>query len=216
MILAELSMTATATPKRMSAVRQAIPIGFAILGLYLCSFPNEYYTDAPWCNQLYQIGLRLFPDGAPQGRYWPGLGAQMLCAAILYSPVLRNALSHRTLRYLGGISLPLYLLHGPLIYTILTYLVYLPGYLFSQPVPTNDPAQNGPAVLPTPGLFHLAVAIILFSIMLLFIVRQWSTYVEPYFGDLTDRLERLAQRYGKGGGTSSNINGPILPVHGRS
>jgi hypothetical protein len=51
-------------------------------------------------------------------------GAIMLLLAIMYSPFLKKFLSQRIFVYLGGISFPLYLLHGTWIRIFLTWALY--------------------------------------------------------------------------------------------
>jgi hypothetical protein len=215
MILAELSMTATAqsSPKSKITVRQIIPYIFAVLGLYLCSFPDSYYEVAPWSNQLYQIGQMIFPANALYGRFWPGVGAQMLSAAILYSPSMRSALSHRYLLWLGSLSFPLYLVHGTLIRSLMTYMIFLPSSLTFEPEIREDGSESR---IPVPGKLIIAVMLPIFSVILLVVVKLWAVHVEPYFGVMTDRFERFAHSWGKGGAGSSSLglqNGHILPSH---
>jgi hypothetical protein len=57
-------------------------------------------------------------------RYMAALSSVLLIVAILYSPALRRQLSHPYLVFLGGISFPMYLLHGTLIRTVLVWLLY--------------------------------------------------------------------------------------------
>lgn len=214
MILAELSMTAPSqtSPTRGSIskgiLRQIIPYFFAVLGLYLCSFPDSYYEVAPWSNRLYQIGQMIFPANPLYGRFWPGIGAQMLCAAILYSPSMRTALSHRYLLWLGALSFPLYLLHGPFLRSLMTYMIFLPSWWNGSPSP-----------IPVPGTPMIAIMLPIFFAILLVVVKLWAVHVEPYFGVMTDRFERFAHSWGKGGaagGASSSLgyqNGHALPLH---
>jgi hypothetical protein len=48
----------------------------------------------------------------------------MLILAIMYSPLLKKFLSQPVFVYLGGLSFPLYLLHGTFIRIPLTYLIF--------------------------------------------------------------------------------------------
>jgi hypothetical protein len=213
MILAELSMTTTQFASKSNlkwTVKQIVPYFFAVLGLYLCSFPDSYYEIAPWSNQLYHIGQVIFPPNPLYGRFWPGIGAQILCGAILYSPSMRAALSNRFLLWLGGLSFPLYLLHGPLLRSVMTYMVFLPASLTFQPEILEDGTES---LIPVPGTLMISVMLPIFFVILMVVVKLWAMHVEPYFGVMTDNFERFARTWGKGGIVSSVQNGHMLPCH---
>lgn len=52
----------------------------------------------------------------------------MCCCSVLFSPPIRRTLSQEYLVWLGGVRLPLYLLHGPLMRSILAWMLFIyPG-----------------------------------------------------------------------------------------
>ncbi|KAI5288855.1 hypothetical protein KEM54_004782 [Ascosphaera aggregata] len=107
---------------------------WALKHLFLGSlFPDQFANQAAWSRRLENIGHHIFPTNANQGRYWPALGSNILCASILYSSSLRNLLSHRFCTWLGSNSFSIYLLHGILIRTVLTWITFGPKALLSPP-----------------------------------------------------------------------------------
>lgn len=204
MILAELSMNTPSEPiprtksKMRIPVREIITYSAAALGLYLCSFPDSFYETAAWSTRLWKIGKVIFPHEAMPGRFWPGIGAQMLSAAILYSPSMRRALSHRWLLWIGGLSFPLYLLHGPLIRSLMTYMVFLiPSFTFTPDLLANgNPDPN--ALIPAPNAFVLWVTVPVFLVITIVLSKLWAVHVEPWFGVWTDAFERFARSWGNG------------------
>lgn len=222
MILAELSMDTSSEPipkmkSRMRIpIREIIPYIGVALGLYLCSFPDSFYETADWSTQLWKIGQVIFPSNALHGRFWPGIGAQMLSLSILYSPSMRRALSHRWLLWIGGLSFPLYLLHGPLIRSLMTYMVFLiPSFMFTPDLLRNgSPDPN--SLIPIPNTLVLCVIMPVFFAILLVVSKLWAIHVEPWFGVWTDAFEKFAHSWGNGQARSvpwKKGNG-ILPLHG--
>lgn len=110
MMLAELSLSTSncqiSASLKPRALFQTIPYGLVILGLYLCSFPDEYAEQAAWSSQLAHIGDAVFLKGSNMSRYFASIGAQMVCLGAMLSPTLRRILSNRVLLWLGSISFP--------------------------------------------------------------------------------------------------------------
>lgn len=211
MIMAELSVPNPPEPR--SFLGRVLPYPFAVLGLYLCSFPDQYYEQVAWSRQLWQIGLAIFPQNISMGRYFAGLGAQILCFSVLHSPSMRHALSNRYLLWLGGISFPLYLLHGPLMRSVMTYLLFGRAALTFQPATLEDGTPDPESLIPVPSFFTLWLLLPIFFTFLLVVVKWWSVRVEPYFGTATNQLENFARSWGKGGLSGSPMqNGGLLPT----
>ncbi len=203
-MLAELSHTWYACKR--SCVAEAISIPFAIFGLYLCSFPNEYANFAPWSSQLLAIGNRIVP-GTDLGRFWPGLGAQLVAFAVLFSSQLRRWLSHPALLWLGKISFPIYLLHGPLMRSMLAWIVFGRAEYYER---RETNASQGVDVfqrLPLPPPYTFLFTIPVFACVLLAVAHLWALKVEPYFAWATKQMEDYVfDRAGRA---------PILPVQKR-
>ncbi|QKX62982.1 uncharacterized protein TRUGW13939_10150 [Talaromyces rugulosus] len=222
MMLAELSMDTPSEPIPRTKSRIRLPIResgpyiIAALGLYLCSFPDSSYEMAAWSTRLWKIGQVIFPSNAQYGRFWPGIGAQMLTFAILHSPSMRRALSHPWLMWIGGLSFPLYLLHGPLIRSLMTYMVFLiPSITF-----TPDRLENGSpdpnSLIPIPNTFVLCLTLPVFFAILLVLSKLWAIHVDPWFGVWTDAFEQFARSWGNEQIQSFpwRKNKVILPLHG--
>lgn len=195
MILAELSFMSSSKPP--SYLLRILPYPLAVLGLYLGSFPSEYYDQVAWSAQLGAIGRAIFPAGADMGRYWAALGAQMVCLAVSLSPTLRNVFSSPPLLWLGGLSYPLYLLHGPLMRSIMTYMLYLPGGFTFQPALKDDGTPDPESYIPNPGFFRLCVTLPVFVAILLSLVKMWAAKVEPRLGAAADAFESFARSWGR-------------------
>ncbi|KAK2782638.1 hypothetical protein FQN53_009654 [Emmonsiellopsis sp. PD_33] len=220
MILAELSFLPP--PNTKSKTANILPYLLAILGLYLCSYPDQFAEQARWSRQLMYIGTLIFPQRAPLGRYWPGLGAQLLCLAIVRSPSMRHALSKPYLTWLGWVSYPVYLLHGTIIRTFMTWLTFGPMALISasQHESGNDqlPAEP-PSLIPEPSKLTIIFTLPVFFFILLAVATAWAAKVDPLFEKVAATIERFARTWGKKGVNSGGYgspprkpNGSILPT----
>jgi peptidoglycan/LPS O-acetylase OafA/YrhL len=212
MIMAEMSFY------NLSALRPRIlfkilPYGLVTLGLYICSYPDEYANQTAWSSQLESLAETIFPKDANVSRYYASLGAQMVCSGVILSPFLRRILSHPVLLWLGSISFPLYLIHGPLMRSVLVYLVYLPMSIGFKPNLRPDGTFDPESYIPTPNPFRLGVILVIFFAFLLYVVQQWTIYVEPKMAALTDAFERFSRSWGKNGMWAIRNNGALLPLN---
>ncbi|KAJ5749214.1 uncharacterized protein N7511_010910 [Penicillium nucicola] len=212
MIMAEMSFyNLSALQPRL--LFRALPYGLVTLGLYICSYPDEYSNQTEWSSQLASLAQTIFPKDANVSRYYASLGAQMICLGVMLSPFLRRILSHPSLLWLGSISFPLYLIHGPLMRSVLVYLVYLPMSIGFKPSLLSDGTVNPESYIPTPSPFRLAVILVIFFVFLLYVVQQWTKYVEPKMAALTNAFEKFSRLWGKNGTWAFRGNGTLLPVN---
>ena len=93
------------------------------------SFPSQFQTWAPWSNFLLEWFNRVSPENAELSRFWPTIGAQLLCLTVVLSPNIRRGLSHPWLLWLGKVSCPLYLLHGSFMRSLLSWLLFAGEHL---------------------------------------------------------------------------------------
>lgn len=177
-----------------------------MLGLFFMSFPHVNAWDASWSRILQIIGTGITPNVSDLTRFWPGIGAQILCIAIMISSDMQEWLSGGIPVYLGGVSFSLYLLHGPLMKTILAWMMFLPGIL-------HQPELVGPRDLyqkPSDAWFFLLILPVFLTILMA-AVHGWSAKVEPIFARTTKRLEGLVT----GSSEAKHVlehSAPLLPL----
>jgi peptidoglycan/LPS O-acetylase OafA/YrhL len=184
MILAELSYLLPAKPSR---IRSILPCFSVPLGLYLLSYPRRNPHYAQWSRNLQVLGGVLFPSFAKDFRYWHGIGAQILCATILLSPSLQSVLSHRYLLWLGKVSFTLYLIHVPLMRTVLAWAFAV------SPTDVSDTKL----LSPQPSELELVLKISGFLVFLFGTAHLWLTGVEPRLDQFTAYLYTLARTWGR-------------------
>ena len=178
-----------------SAVTRIIPFCSLILGLYLMSFPSSFAQDAAWSRDLTAWAARIAPARADVPHFWTSLGAQIVCASVYFSPPMQKILSKRIPCYLGSVSFSMYLLHGPLMHSVLAMLVFGPSALRREMVQADDKVMR----YPIPAGWTMFLSFPVFGIILLICVHAWATKVEPIFGRVTKAMESFATGAGRDG-----------------
>ncbi|KAJ5887820.1 hypothetical protein N7495_007861 [Penicillium taxi] len=208
MILAELSFYNLHHTHGVPRVFKLIPYALVLLGLYICSFPDQYAEQTAWSAQLAYVGKTIFPVGSNMSRYYASVGAQMVCFGVMLSPSMRRALSNRFLLWIGSISFPLYLLHGPFMRSVLVYLLYFPMSIGFKPAMQTDGTPDPESYIHTPNTLRLGILMTVFFMFLLYVVRLWAIHVEPKMAAATDSFERFSRWWGN----SRSRHEDILPV----
>ncbi|KAL8949623.1 MAG: hypothetical protein Q9222_004285 [Ikaeria aurantiellina] len=163
------------------------------LGLFFCSFPEEHAEWARWSRGLLNLGHWIFPNDVEYARYYPGLGADIIATGILFNTTAKRILSHPFPCWMGKLSWAVYLLHAPLIRTVLTWV------LFGASIrPAQGPDSNGnpqpPGWLPIANRWVVLFAIPLFYVFLYRVAGLWSSYVDPWCTKVTQQFEDMVFR----------------------
>ncbi|KAJ5511634.1 Acyltransferase 3 [Penicillium expansum] len=170
-----------------------LPYGLVTLGLYICSYPDQYADQTEWSSQLASLAEIIFPKDANVSRYYASLGAQMICFwGHAFPPHATDALAPRAI--VAGID-------------------QLPA--ISRPRTANEISDGTPdpeSYIPTPGPFRLAIILSMFFVFLLYVVQQWTRYIEPKMGALTAALERFSRSWGKNATWTSKEKDDMLPI----
>ena len=218
--LAELNMhlgTANSLPACRSLPMRAVAIFLVILGLHLCGYPESKNDWAKWSKDLGEIGLRIFPKGIEQFRYWPSVGVQIITMGVMLSPILQKGLTHPVLLWLGGASFPIYLIHGPIIRSALAWILF--G--LREPITRYDYNHDGTMAaqyeilpMPTPWMYTLALP--LFFALLFVCAHAWNLWIEPWCAYWTKNMEDLMMGKGETGHLPdmNGVNGNGFPKGG--
>lgn len=149
------------------------------LGLFLCGCPERDYDWTSWSNALYHIGWHIFPkEVSYQSDYWSSIGTQIFIVGLICAPSVQRLLSHPAVVWLGSISLPVYLLHGPLMRSVLIWMLF--GW--------RRGAEDGG--IQAPPTWLVCVCIPVFFLILFAISHLWNLYVEPWCALLTNKVAK--------------------------
>ena len=199
--LAELNMhLGTANSSRLchSMTMRIIAIFMVFIGLHFCGYPESKNDWAKWSKDLGEIGLRIFPKGIEQFRYWPSIGVQLITMGVMLSPLLQRGLNHPALLWLGGASFPIYLIHGPIIRSVLAWILF--G--LREPITRYDYNHDGTMaaqyeILPMPTGWMYALALPVFFAILFVCAHAWNLWIEPWCAYWTKNIEDVMMGRGE-------------------
>ncbi|CAJ2509207.1 Uu.00g142330.m01.CDS01 [Anthostomella pinea] len=162
-----------------------LAIIFLTLGLYVASYPEGHAEWATWSHQMFKVLVRITPSNPDFPRYASGIGLQLITLGLHFSPGLRDFLSSKYLLWLGKQSFAVYLLHGPLLRSVLCWMVYgihLPPDISNE----NGDTIQGKLVFPNGWRLMLSLP---FWIPLNYgVAMLWTGYVDPWCANLTEKI----------------------------
>jgi hypothetical protein len=174
-----------------------------ISGLYIGSYPPEHSDWMPWSEELYQVfvnpdpqnpkvrlGTVFVPPGTrPQTRLTT-VCVQFCAVAIFLSPSLRDALSHPWLTWLGHHSFAVYLVHGTILRTVGTWIVYGMNPEGWIPAGFNEDGSPRPEHFFKPrGRGHTQIAVVVFTSLTYLAAWAWMKYVDTACARTTQWVE---------------------------
>jgi hypothetical protein len=160
-----------------------------LVGILCNSFPEVNADWTGWSRAMIELGKRIFPYGGEQARFYPGLGAQMICLGIMFNTTAKRLFSSRWLCWFGKVSWPVYLIHGTLIRVVLSPLLY--GLSERPPWPGND-KDGHPLPQPFRPLYSrwaILVAVPFFYVLTYRLAMLWAAHVDPMCGRITNWIE---------------------------
>ncbi|KAF3763302.1 hypothetical protein M406DRAFT_279359 [Cryphonectria parasitica EP155] len=164
----------------------AIISGFLLfIGLTFASYPEGHAEWMGWSRTLLSIMRPILPNNPDFPRFASGIGLEFISIGIVFSPFLQKALSSRYLLFLGRMSFAVYLLHGPLLKTVLVWMLY---GVQTLPDHENDKGEMVITRLKYPGNLTLVAWQIVWLPMLYGIASLWMNHVDPVCERLTNRL----------------------------
>ena len=229
-LLCELSMEPIVSKfsTSRSMIRRALPFSMVFVAWYLIGYSGVHSEWARWSNSLLQIGVKIFPKGSEIFTLWVLTGVLLLIAAVVLSSTLQHILSHPTLLWLGTLSFPVYLLHGPLLRSLLNWMLFA----FTQPIWYEEKNEDDVVVriyprLPNPPLWKFILAIPIFFAVVLYSSKLWVLHVEPWCAQVTKWAEdticgnaskseeshtTMKELANGNGDSNGSPEGPLLPI----
>ena len=166
-------------------LRSLVSGSLIFVGLFFMSYPEENPSWARWSQILFEIGNYTFPAGVEYARYYPGLGINLLTLGVMFNNTAKRLLSHTFLCWMGKLSFPIYLLHAPLIRTVLTWVLF--GASTRPDLGAdNEGNQLDPGWLPIASRWVCVIALPLFYVFLYRVASLWAQYIDPWCGKITN------------------------------
>jgi transcription initiation factor TFIID subunit 11 len=189
--MSSFSSTRKFTASRSLVKRTLVALLF-LSGLYLMSMPSVNWEWAPWFHFILEDFKFLFPEGSNVYVLTSYIGVFLTLLSILVSTDFQNVLTHPICLWLGQLSLPIYLIHGPIIRTLFCWLIY--G--FTQPEYREERDANGnieriPGNFPSPSSTRVFVSIAIFFGVVLCLSQLWSNKVEPWCAKVAKYVEDI-------------------------
>ncbi|KAK2813620.1 hypothetical protein FQN50_000015 [Emmonsiellopsis sp. PD_5] len=177
-LLAQLQ--ATFGSRATSTLPRPLPALLVLIGLIICSFPQDNHDWMTWSFTMRKIMLSLTPASAEKfiGRYWVNLGGTILMTGIFFSRTARKILTLPLFNFLGRVSFPIYLLHDTLIRSVLVWMVYGESAAKFTGDSLVDEAGNF-IQLKAAGRGTFLFAIPAFYALLYTVAHFWMKYVDP-------------------------------------
>lgn len=191
-LLAEITLHVSSSTSFHPRQRSILAFSLTTLGLFFCGFPESNWAWTSWSKGMASLGWFILPQSADQYRYWPSIGVQLLSLGVILSPTLQRFLSHRYFTWLGAVSFPIYLIHGPLMRSMLVWLLFgfrKPMYLYTKNL--DGTVADMWEVIPMPTTWMYVLALPIFFTALFLISHCWNIYVEPWCAWLTTRAEEI-------------------------
>lgn len=173
-----------------------------VLGLSLGSYPQEHEEYSNWSHWLHKnfvsvevaegqyLGSFLVPQGTDAPRRFTSVAIQLCALAIFLSSMLREALSHRWLLWLGHHSFAVYLVHGTVLRSLGIWVAY--GMWPDEPEePQEDgtPPESEYMHVRSQGSVYVAVAV--FIALSYALAWAWMRWVDTACARVTRLLENL-------------------------
>ncbi|KAI0007851.1 acyltransferase family-domain-containing protein [Xylariaceae sp. FL0662B] len=158
---------------------------FMILGCYVASYPEGHQEWATWSHYQFKVLKAILPKDPDFPRFASGIGLQLITLGLHFSPGLRDVLSSKYLLWLGKQSFAVYLLHGPLLRSVLCWMVY---GIHVPPSITNDKGELIPGKLMFPGALRLMISLPFWIPLNYGVAMLWTGYVDPWCANITEKM----------------------------
>jgi len=115
----DLTSVLPAIPKaHRKLALHALSITITLFATHLLCFPDEVAATSPGYRTLIALTPRRNSTEALTQRFWLAIGAFLLVGTMNFSPLLQRPFTTAFAQYLGKISFALYIVHGPVLYTL--------------------------------------------------------------------------------------------------
>ena len=171
---------------RFPRVCRLLSLVFLAAGLTLASYPERYAHACTWSRIQQSLLEALSPSPkAELPRYASGLGLQLITIGLHFNPWMRDLLSNRWFLWLGRQSFAVYLLHGPLLRSVLCWMIF--GFTL-EPEASDGNGKMFRPLIPYPGHQRLLLCLPIWLPLVYASAVAWTTYVDPWCARMTEKM----------------------------
>jgi len=154
-------------------------------GFAIASLP-EYNTEwTAWSNNLRILLDSVLYPGSDYARFSTTLGLHLISLGIHFSLSLQSLLSNKYFLWLGKQSFAVYLLHGPILRTVLCWMLF--G--FSVPADhVNDEGETVPTNFEPVGGLRLLICFVIWLPLNYAAAIAWTNYIDPWCAQVTEKF----------------------------
>jgi hypothetical protein len=178
---------------------------FIFIGLTLASYPETHADFAHWSTIMGQHSVLIFPKNCDTPRFYTGVGLVFISLGIHFSNGIKGFLSNKYLLWFGKNSFAVYLLHGVLIRTLLTWMmlgIHIPADVINE---QGQVVPGPPLRLESRVRWYIMLPI--WFVILYYIASLWTKHVDAFCGRVTQKLEKYVFV-----GSDAEAEKPILPL----
>ncbi|KHN95823.1 Acyltransferase 3 [Metarhizium album ARSEF 1941] len=167
---------------------KCLSVVLMLAGFFAASFPEKQWHRKPWSKYQHAILVTVLPKKAHLPYFSSAIGLELITLSIFFNDVFQTLLCNQYLVWLGNQSFAVYLIHGPLMRSLLCWMVYgvrLPGQVDSQADETGESAK---AVLHYPGHLRTALALLIWMPANFGLAALWTRHVDPWCARAAETL----------------------------
>ncbi len=191
LLLSEFSLSTI--PSQLAPYSKVLTPPLAVFSLILMSYTQHAPKLQPWSRALHSFGTKYLLGDAEDSldRTYGGVGGALLLASIIISPHARYVLSRKPLKWLGKVSFAIYLLHGTVLRTVFSWILFFGQELHESVEQDQHGFVHSRWKYVAPGAPQCASATGVSIVVILFASHMWSIKVEPVFAKITSNLEKM-------------------------
>ena len=161
-----------------------------LIGLLFASYPEQNPEWMPWSNFMKSLAGYIFPPKHPNtARFYSGVGLTFMALGIHLSDLAKHILSQKYLLLAAKNSFAVYLLHGTLMRTVLTWMVF--GLTHAPDIVAADGSRVAGPHLALGSRARFWFWLPIWFVFQYWVAHLWTKYVDAWCATVTQKLEEL-------------------------